>query len=202
MKKLGEWWCPDILSSPGKYTSKAATLPEIIGHARGRRRVIQAGAHIGVYPRLLSQWFANVEWFEAAADNYECAAKNTESLEGVTGYHAAIGDEAVMVCMSLKRANTATHHVSVGSGVPVKQVTIDSLGRDDVDAILLDVEGYEIQALRGARETILKSRPLLVVEVCRYIERYGHTERDLVTLLSGLGYSRFCTIGADQVWTA
>lgn len=44
-------------------------------------------------------------------------------------------------------------------------VTIDSLTLDRLDFIMLDVEGMEEAALRGARETIAKYRPLLYVEI-------------------------------------
>ena len=47
--------------------------------------------------------------------------------------------------------------------------TIDNLvGDDDIpptDFINIDVEGYELQALAGAKQTILKHRPAVSVEV-------------------------------------
>jgi hypothetical protein len=48
---------------------------------------------------------------------------------------------------------------------PVHQVTIDSLDLRECDAIFLDVEGYEVSALRGASETIARTRPVLMVEI-------------------------------------
>ena len=42
-------------------------------------------------------------------------------------------------------------------------ITVDSLGLDNVSFIKFDVEGSELEAIEGARETILKSRPLMKI---------------------------------------
>lgn len=56
----------------------------------------------------------------------------------------------------------------VGSTV-VRLVTLDALleelGIDRVDAVKVDVEGAEVQALRGAERTLRDSRPLVVMDI-------------------------------------
>jgi hypothetical protein len=49
-------------------------------------------------------------------------------------------------------------------GCPVDEY-VESLGIDPVDFIKIDVEGFELEVLRGARRTIQKWKPLLVCEV-------------------------------------
>lgn len=48
--------------------------------------------------------------------------------------------------------------------IPAEIVTIDSLKLERLDFLMLDIEGMEEAALRGARATIAKHRPLLYVE--------------------------------------
>ena len=43
-------------------------------------------------------------------------------------------------------------------------ITIDSMNLDKCDMIQLDVENYEFETLIGARETINKYHPLIVME--------------------------------------
>ena len=43
--------------------------------------------------------------------------------------------------------------------------TLDSYGFRDVRAIKVDVEGSEMEVLDGGRETILRDRPALIVEL-------------------------------------
>ncbi|HUP07670.1 MAG TPA: FkbM family methyltransferase [Caldimonas sp.] len=50
-------------------------------------------------------------------------------------------------------------------GADIDIVTIDSFGFEWIDLIMLDVEGSEEAALRGARATIDRCRPLLYVEI-------------------------------------
>lgn len=47
--------------------------------------------------------------------------------------------------------------------VPMRQ--LDGLGLTDLTAVKLDAEGAEYEVLRGARETLLRCRPVLSVEI-------------------------------------
>ena len=42
-------------------------------------------------------------------------------------------------------------------------VTVDSFARDDISFIKFDVEGSELDAIEGAKETILRSRPVMKI---------------------------------------
>ena len=55
---------------------------------------------------------------------------------------------------------------STGDGLQVKVVRIDELakGLGRIDLIKIDVEGMELEVIKGATETIRKHRPLLYVE--------------------------------------
>lgn len=66
---------------------------------------------------------------------------------------------------------------------PVPVIALDSLGLVNCDLLMLDVEGYELDALRGARETIGRCRPYLYIEIDRDDTRepvlaYIHEELD------------------------
>jgi len=48
--------------------------------------------------------------------------------------------------------------------VAIQRISIDALSLPRVDFIKLDVEGMELEALEGARQTIERSRPIFLVE--------------------------------------
>ncbi len=74
----------------------------------------------------------------------------------------------------------------------VRIITLDSLRLEDVALVKIDVEGFEMQVLAGAEETISRSKPLLYVE-----------SRDLHTLTAWMterGYVRFGRFASTPVY--
>jgi len=64
-------------------------------------------------------------------------------------------------------------------------ITIDSLGEKSVDCMKIDVEGMELDVLKGAEKTIRKHKPLL------YVEIIGDEDlREITQYLKSLGYER------------
>ena len=50
------------------------------------------------------------------------------------------------------------------NAVLIRKMTLDELGLPRVDFIKIDIEGMEMEALSGARETIARSHPVLLIE--------------------------------------
>lgn len=69
-----------------------------------------------------------------------------------------------------------------GGGIKTRVLAIDSLGLARLDFLKLDIEGMEGEALHGARETISRCRPILLVE------RIKAEPGSLEAQLGGFGY--------------
>lgn len=85
-----------------------------------------------------------------------------------------------------------------GSGeysvVPVRRLDelSDELRLDRVDLIKIDVEGFELNVLRGARALLQQFRPVLFLEVNEhFLNLQGDSGRELILFLKELGYQRF-----------
>ena len=52
----------------------------------------------------------------------------------------------------------------------VRQITIDSLGLERLDLLKLDLEGMEIEALKGAKDTIKRCKPIVFAEAIKSAE--------------------------------
>lgn len=60
----------------------------------------------------------------------------------------------------------------------------------NISLMKIDVEGFEMRVLQGARRTILRDRPLIVCEViASHLERAGSTPEDIFREVAHLGYS-------------
>jgi FkbM family methyltransferase len=66
--------------------------------------------------------------------------------------------------------------------VQVNAITIDSLGLDRLDLLKIDVEGMECEVLEGARRTIRRSLPVIIIEhfktgpddIVRFLKHHGY----------------------------
>ena len=65
--------------------------------------------------------------------------------------------------------------------------TLDSFGLQDVDLVKIDVEGYESFVVQGARRTLIRSRPIVIVEQKSGSERYGVPRLKAVHQIERLG---------------
>lgn len=73
--------------------------------------------------------------------------------------------------------------------VSVPQLTLDSYNFTDVDIIKIDVEGYELNVLEGASNTIATNRPIVQVECVETQPRaFGTTIQDLMDYFTSRDY--------------
>jgi FkbM family methyltransferase len=80
--------------------------------------------------------------------------------------------------------------------------TLDELlapaGLARVDLVKIDIDGHEVAALRGARETLQRFHPVIVMELAPYVLRErGASLAELLDLLGDLGY-RFIDADTDS----
>lgn len=160
-----------------------------------RRRCIQAGGHVGYWPGFLSMHFELVHTFEPDYRAYGCLVENLANHFNVIASCCALGAECMNVNLLLSDI-CGSSSVSIersASPSQVRQMAIDDYGFRDVDAILLDIEGGEVSALRGAIETIHRSHPVILIE-----ELNGSTgARELLT---SLGYVQSYKKGRDSIF--
>lgn len=71
-------------------------------------------------------------------------------------------------------------------GLRARVTAIDSLQLPACHVLKIDVEGFEIEVLRGARETIKRCRPVLYVEN----DRAAH-QQTIISLIHELGYRQY-----------
>jgi FkbM family methyltransferase len=73
----------------------------------------------------------------------------------------AVCDQDGSILFEVQTKQTGVSHITANGGVPIRSVRLDTYlkdkGLDRVDLVKLDIEGYELMALRGA-ELALKSR--------------------------------------------
>ena len=76
--------------------------------------------------------------------------------------------------------------------------TLDSFNLTDVDYVKIDVDGFEIPLLEGARNTLKTNSPTINIEMKR-------RKRPLIVqkareMLTDLGYTFQSRVKSDEVW--
>jgi FkbM family methyltransferase len=144
--------------------------------AKGGRNVVHAGAFFGDMLHTLSKSAARVYAFEPVLENFIFAKKNAERLDlrNVVLVNAGLGEDDGL--LPIRTTDKQGRFIGGGStfntGPRAEQhvyetapvFRIDSLPIADVALIELDVEGFELPALRGAEATIERDRPVILIE--------------------------------------
>lgn len=69
-------------------------------------------------------------------------------------------------------------------GTAIRGVPLDELIPERIDFMKIDVEGFEVEALKGARRILSEDKPLLCLEVT-------DQNRDAIAIVSEHGYRPF-----------
>lgn len=191
---------PATCNHTGALLSHSAALFRRIVSMTDKRGVaVQAGGNVGILANLLAGVFRRVITLEPDPTNWECLDQNVKS-PNVTKINSALGREEGTVAIERERGNCGASYID-GVGI-IPMTTIDAMGLNSCDLIVLDVEGYELQALQGAKDTIDKFRPVIVVEDKGHGLRYGVREGMIETWLrENFGYSVKWSDGSDFVLT-
>jgi FkbM family methyltransferase len=169
-----------------------------------RRRVcVDIGGHVGLWAMWLAPAFREVHAFEPAPRHAELFRHNVPN-SNVTLHEVALGDGPGVCEVQWFGESSGSTFVRPGTG-DVEVRSLDSYELNDVDFIKLDVEGFELQVVEGARATLLRNRPMVCVEQKdRETRNYGAPAKGALTFLLGLGMRQRLEIQGDYIldWPA
>ena len=204
-----------------------AWSPEIVRLLAARMRpgahFVNVGAHIGTMCIPLAKVAARVTAFEPFPKTFDHLKRNVElnALTNVRLHNAALGDKHERVFFlddtsARLNMNSGGMHVLTGEDVRSgarsaalasadetgASVTLDSMRLPPIDAMLVDVEGMEDKLIAGARETLRRDLPLLLIEIWddakRAEESMGTTRQGMIDEIMRLGYTSVERIADDD----
>jgi FkbM family methyltransferase len=135
--------------------------------------IVEGGVYIGLHTLKFSQlaYEGHIHSFEASKRNYDLA-NNTlidNEISNITLYNEALYSENKEIFLSESWTPDQDSVTDTPTNKKIKAVTIDSLQLPKVDFIKLDIEGGELDALKGAVNTINKFNPIITFEYLKHL---------------------------------
>lgn len=168
--------------------------------------VMDVGANIGFYTDYFARWVhcgGRVLALEPEARNLRrLRSRLREAIADgrVEVLPVAVSDHVGSGSLRINPFHPGDHVLTVASGkgaVEVETQTIDALMEarswPSLALVKLDIQGAELHALRGARETIRRCRPAWLIELDPRLmeERFGVRVDALLRMMGGCGYRIF-----------
>jgi FkbM family methyltransferase len=147
-------------------------LPLIREMMQGGKTAVDVGANYGLYTYMLARVCRRVEAFEPIP---RCAAVIRAYGAANVGVHevalsSAAGTRTLHIPLdrgapNRESATLQEQQVTGGTALQIEALTLDEFGYSGVSFVKIDVEGHELEVLRGGEATIRRERPVLLVEV-------------------------------------
>ena len=161
--------------------------------------VVDVGANIGIYSQFLSRCIGPtglVHSFEPSPDNFKRLSAATRDLSNVRLTQAVVGERSGKCKLYVSDKLNVDHRAYQANGdsrdtMPIEMVALDHYFklREHVDLIKMDIQGYELHALRGATRVVADNPDIkLLIEFWPYgLTQAGANWADLIAFLEQKG---------------
>jgi FkbM family methyltransferase len=165
--------------------------------------LIDIGVNIGQTAMMFSKLGgekATIYGFEPDLINYSIAVENLKqnSFKNITYFNIGLGSKNEALPLKInspsnRGGNRIDKNDSSNSSI-VSIETLDAIFKKEnitkIDVIKIDVEGYELEVIKGANQTLKKYFPNLFIEVDNYnLQQQGTSAKELINYISDLGYT-------------
>jgi len=181
-----EWEIPE--GYPGAWTALLDHEPIVreflLSQFAPDRVFVDVGANVGAYSLRAAAKGMQVVSFEPNPENVALLRKNAELNRLSLDLHeCALGSSEGRVRLS---QTGGTSKVTENEGIEVPLATLDSFNLPWVDLMKIDVEGYEFDVVEGARKTLERCHPNIMVEMHHWLG--AEKEASMFRIFGELGY--------------
>lgn len=180
---------PCFFATPRKYSCLDQYFPEDIVKLTNTESFIDCGAFFGdtvsEFSKRVNGCFISAVAFEPDADNYRILCKNTADDKRVIPLKFGLWScETTLTFLSGYSDGCYLVDTGRNSGWNPEDriVSVDVVSIDSIPAcagatfIKMDIEGSELEALKGAQKTIAANRPKLAISIY-------HSDKDIIDII-------------------
>ena len=219
MIKIGNWWFlnddpnrkeyADIEWGEAGVNESMAQVIDNFFVGRDRRHALDIGANVGFMTAYFAKRWEKVTAFEPTPSVFACLTQNC-SRDNINNMPIALSNETGTVLFAVQSRSEINQIVSSVDvlkkhwrAIEVPAATLDSLNLSNIDMIKIDVEGHELNLLKGAEQTIKSQKPLIAIEISfenKVLDKElskGHA--DALGLLESWGYRKIWNHKYDYI---
>ena len=203
IEKVNGFWVPsnDIHLEDwksGKPFTQNKCLNKFLWYCESRskkmRTVLDVGAWCGTWSKAIEPFARKVIAFEPDKTHFECLQRNCTI--NCTPRMEAVGAQLQEVSLTEDNFTQAKRVNEKGN---IRMITLDHMAYEDVDMIKIDVEGYEMEVLKGATKT-LESVKYLMIELNNNTKKYGSSNIVVEKFIADLGFKVLMEHWPDKVF--
>lgn len=197
---LIEWMSTQQQKHHGRLCYQAHKYEAAMKYVTGQGMAVDVGGHIGLWSFLMAHDFETVLAFEPMPTHQQCFLRNLKGFDNVALRIEALGAERGMVKVETRTPNSSGDTGIVKGKGNIPMITLDEEDLQDVRLIKIDCEGYEANVIKGAEQTIKRSKPVIVVEQKgKMSEQYDLPQLAAVKLLQSYGMVQKQEISGDYI---
>ena len=166
---------------------------------REQRNIVDIGANIGNHSLFFSKYLKcdHVYSFEPLADNVALFKKNLEQYKDkCTLFDVALGSQEdtkplYMIYDKNFGGTSILQQENAFEVAKTKVITLDSLHLEDISFMKIDVELLEVDVLKGAKDTVNRCQPMIMLENSFYHFGYKFPDPEPhKDIMEELGYKK------------
>ena len=201
------------LSCFGEFETEILTyLRELFGSNLVETNFIDVGANIGNHTIGLHDQFYKCHAFEPDPRTFRLLKANTARRPNITCHQTALSDRDGISAFSQHRTNTGKSHIvsspqtqsptASKSMIDVETSRLDNTSSafESVSFIKIDVEGHELEVLKGAQKLLTTQMPMILLELLA-TDIGGHRAASL-DFLAEIGYTQFYCLQPSYIQIA
>ena len=203
IEKVNDFWVPsndvhiEQWKSGSPFTQNKC-LNKFIKYCESQTKkmktVIDVGAWCGTWAKAIEPFAKKVIAFEPDKTHFECLQRNCTI--NCTPRMEAVGAQLQEVSLTEDNFTQAKRVNEKGN---IRMITLDHMAYEDVDMIKIDVEGYELEVLKGATKT-LESVKYLMIELNNNTKKYGSSNVMVEKFIGDLGFKVLMEHWPDKVF--
>ena len=124
--------------------------------------------------------YRKIFFFEPSMSNMIAAKKRLEKLKNIEYFQKGLSDEIGSLSYNSEQGSASS--ISETGSETLKVSTLDFEVKEKVSFIKMDIEGWELKALKGCRNHIISNKPKLAIAVYHYSKDFYEIPNYILSL--------------------